>query len=359
MEEKDYKRFVMPVTILVFAIMAFFILKPLIIWIATGLTLAYILNPLFIRFNRKIKSRYLSSSIVLILTLFVIILPIILFIPATSKQVLEVYGSINSFDGYSLLQKIAPFLLQNPVVSTEIQAALSQMKTALSDWILSYVKDALLNLPNIVLGILITLFTFFFSMIESDKLKEYLSLLFPFQKNYQEKFFDKFQKVTDSVIYGHIIVGLIQGLIAGIGYYILGVPQALLLTILTTVLSVLPIIGPWLVWIPVDIYLFAQGNTGIAMGLLIYGLFVINWIDTLLRPQIVANKAEMNSAIALIGTIGGMYAFGVIGILIGPLVLAYLILLVELYKDKNADTSIVIKEEPPIEPKTVTAVKVI
>jgi len=136
-----------------------------------------------------------------------------------------------------------------------------------------------------------------------------------------------------------------QGLIAGIGYFVLGIPKALLLTIVTMIVGIIPVIGPWLVWIPVDIYLFVQGNTALAIGLLIYGLFVINWVDILLRPQIVASKAEMNSAIALIGTIGGIYAFGVIGILLGPLILAYLILLIEIYRDKEAESIIIRQEE--------------
>jgi predicted PurR-regulated permease PerM len=83
------------------------------------------------------------------------------------------------------------------------------------------------------------------------------------------------------------------------------------------------------------------------MGILIFGLFVINWIDTLLRPVVVSSRAEMNSAIALIGMIGGTIAFGIVGFILGPLILAYLILLIEIYNDKKQE-SIVFKKEPTI-----------
>jgi len=345
MEEKDFKRLVMPATILVFALVSFFIIQPILIWIALGLTLAYILNPVYERLNKKLNLKYLSASIILVTTLLLIILPAVILLPITARQVLDVYVSVSQFDAYPLFKTITPFLLENPIVSAEIQAATSHMKTTLSTWLLSYIKDTLMNLPNILLGILIIMFTFFFSMIEGGKFKEYFFILFPFPKHYQEKFYERFNQVTDSVIYGHITVGLVQGLICGLGYYLLGVPQAFLLTVLSVVAGVLPVVGPWLVWIPMDIYLFATGQNGVAMGLLIFGLFVINWIDTILRPQIVANKAEMNSAIALIGTIGGLYAFGIIGILIGPLVLAYFILLVEINKDRKMEESIVVKAE--------------
>ena len=203
------------------------------------------------------------------------------------------------------------------------------------------------NSANILFGILIFMFTYFFALIESSNFKNYFSVIFPFSKEHEQKFFDRFEKVTNSVLFGHFIVGIIQGIIAGIGYFILGIPNALLLTVLTLIVGVIPVIGPWLVWIPADIFLFANGMTEPAIGLLIFGLFVINWVDTLLRPFIVSSKAEMNSAIALIGMIGGTIAFGATGFILGPLILAYLILLVEIYKDKKEE-SIVFKKETPI-----------
>jgi predicted PurR-regulated permease PerM len=198
-------------------------------------------------------------------------------------------------------------------------------------------------------GIIIFLFTFYFSLKEGHKVKDYFTTFFPFPKEFQEKFYDRFGQVTNSVVYGQIIVGLAQGIISGIGYYMFGVPNALILTVITTIVGVIPVIGPWLVWIPLDVFLFLNGDITRGTQLLIYGLFVINWIDTILSPQIVARTAKMNPAIALIGAIGGTYVFGIIGFFIGPLLLAYLILLVELYRNKKPEDSILIKEVP--EPK--------
>jgi len=352
MEERDFKKFIVPFIILLLAIPSFFIIKPIIIPISMGLVLAYLLNSFYMRLNKKLNSKYISATIILIICIVIIIVPLIFLIPTTAKQSLEVYSEISNFDIAPIIQKIAPSLMNNQMFATEIQAASSQLKSTISEWILNVVKDLVTNSASIVFGVVILLFTFFFSLIESNKFRNYFAVIFPFPKIYQDKFYQKFTQVTDSVLYGEIIVGIAQGIISGIGYFVLGVPNALLITIVTTVVGVIPVIGPWLVWVPVDIYLFAQGDTAMAMGLLIYGLFVINWVDTLLRPQIVSSKAEMNSALALIGTIGGMYAFGPLGILLGPLVLAYLILLVEIYEDKNKEDSIVMrKEEPPVEIK--------
>jgi predicted PurR-regulated permease PerM len=347
MEEKDIKALVIPFVILLLAFISFFILRPISGPIFLGLLFAYILHPVYKRVNKRLNSKYLSASIVLVLTLCIIIIPTIILAIAATPQVLSVYSSVTNFDIASILNKVAPSLLQNQAVSAEVQAASSEVKSAISGWILNYLKNTIINIPSIMFGIVILLFTFFFAMIESDKFKDYFSVIFPFPKDYRDKFYDKFNQIADSVIYGHFIIGLAQGLIAGVGYYILGVPQALLLTVLTVLAGILPVIGPSVIWGPVDVYLFIQGHTGIAMGLLIYGLFVISWVDTLLRPQIVASRAQMNSAIALIGTIGGMYAFGAMGLIIGPIVLGNLILLIELYKDKGKEPSIVIVEQKP------------
>lgn len=255
MEEKDFKRWVTPITLLIFGVVSFIIIQPILIWIAAGLMFAYILNPIYERLNKKLNKKYLSASIILVITLILIIIPMIVLLPITARQTLDIYASVSQFDAYPVLKTIAPYLLENPAVSAEIQAATSHTKAALSTWLLSYIKDTLMNLPNILLGIILLLFTFFFSMTESNTFKEYFFILFPFPKHYQEKFYDRLVQVTDSVIYGHIIVGLVQGLICGIGYYLLGVPQPFLLTTLSVIAGVLPVVGPWLVWIPMDIYL--------------------------------------------------------------------------------------------------------
>jgi len=187
--------------------------------------------------------------------------------------------------------------------------------------------------------------------------KDYFSVIFPFQESYRKKFFARFDQVTYALLYGDFVVGIVQGLIAGIGYFMFGIDKALLFTVLTIFVGIIPVIGPWLVWVPLDIMLFINGNTVAGMQLLIYGLFVINWIDTLLRPIVVAKKGQINEAVALIGAIGGIYAFGIIGFIAGPLILAILILLIEIYKGEKTE-SIIIKEEPKPQPPAAPVVKI-
>jgi len=345
--EENLRKFMVPAFIFVLAILSFLIFKPLLTPVVIGLVLAYLFNPLYNKLKTKIKSSYWSAAIILALTLAIVIIPLIILIPMFTKQVFEFYLSVKDFDAYNMVNTFFPSILSSPQLSTELLATSSNLKAAVSQSLLNFFKSTILNIPKIIFSSIILIFTFFFALIESDYFKRYFSIVFPFSKEYETRFYDKFEKITNSLLYGQFIVGIVQGLIAGVGYFILGVPNALLLMVITMIVGVIPVIGPWLVWIPVDIYLFASGMTQPAFGLLIYGLFVINWVDSILRPLIVSSRAEINSAIALIGMIGGVIAFGVVGFILGPLILAYLILLIEIHENKKED-SIILREKAPI-----------
>ena len=346
MAETNFRSFAIPIAILILGILSFLVIKPIITPVVLGLVLAYLFSPVYKILREKVKSETISALILVILALILILIPLILIMQLSIGQVSDVYLSIRDFEITTGIEKIAPSLLESKEIATEIIAASSYLRASLSEFMLSLFKNTILNIPSISLGILILLFTFFFALKESGNFQEYFSILFPFPKQYEKRFFDSFGKITGSFLYGQFIVGIFQGIIAGMGYFILGVPNALLLTVITTIVGIIPVIGPWLVWIPVDIILFISGKTDLAIALLIYGLFVINLIDSLLRSAVVSNKAEINPAIALIGVIGGLYAFGVIGLILGPLILAYLIILIEIYKDKKTE-SVVLKQNIP------------
>jgi predicted PurR-regulated permease PerM len=345
MDEKDLKRYLIPIFSLGLAVLSFLIIKPIAFPILLGLLLAYGLYPLYIKVKTKIKSENLSAFIMVAGTLLLIFLPPLFMLPLFIKELFNAYLSLRSTDFSALILQVFPSISSSPTMAAEISAAASHFSAAISNGMLSIFQNTIMNLPEILFGIIILLFTFFFGLREGPEFKEYFSTFFPFGDEHKKRFFERFEQVTNSVVFGHIIIGVVQGLVAGVAYYIFGVPNALILTVVTMIVGVLPVIGPWLVWIPLDIYLFSTGNTVAGLQLLIYGLFVINWVEVLLRPYVVAARAEMNSAIALIGAIGGTYAFGIMGFLLGPLFLAYFILVIELYKNKKTE-SIVIRAAP-------------
>ena len=123
------------------------------------------------------------------------------------------------------------------------------------------------------------------------------------------------------VVYGILGTAIVQGVIAGIGFLIAGVPGAIVLALLTFILAFFPM-GPPIIWIPVTILLFNRGQTGWGVFMLIWGLFVSS-IDNVVKPWLISKGSDMPFILTFFGVIGGMFAFGFIGVFIGPTLLAW------------------------------------
>ena len=184
-----------------------------------------------------------------------------------------------------------------------------------------------------LLNLAVVLFVFFFSLRDQEALREFISGISPFRKDKESVLVKRFKDITSSIIFGYIIVGAIQGLALGAGLWWFDVPKALTLTILGMFAAMLPMVGPWLVWIPIAIFLFIGGNTSAAIWFAIYCTVIVSSIDNVLRPYIVARKTGTSSVIVLVGMIGGLFVFNILGLILGPLILSYLILFLKAYKD--------------------------
>jgi predicted PurR-regulated permease PerM len=187
------------------------------------------------------------------------------------------------------------------------------------------------------LNFLVFLFVLFFSLKDGEKAMEYLKSVSPLKKETEERFIKRFKDITNSVLLGQILVGVVQGLTAGIGFFIFKVDNALLLTIMAIICSIIPMVGPWIVWLPVSVFMFASAKPEIAIGFLIYNLCLTSLIDNVIRPFVISRKTEINSAVIVVGMVGGFLVFGIIGLIIGPLIIAYVLLMMEIYKKRNIE----------------------
>jgi len=137
-----------------------------------------------------------------------------------------------------------------------------------------------------------------------------------------------------AVIAGHVFVAAIQGGVAGIGLFVTGIPNALFWTVVMMVLALLPVVGAPLVWGPAALYLLGQGDTAAAVGLAVYGTFVVGITDDYLRPVVVDRRANLNPAVILFGIVGGVYVMGAMGIFFGPVVLGALKATIDVFDER-------------------------
>ncbi len=334
-DEKHFRTIANILIVAILMILSFIILKPILLSSIFGLILAFIFYPVYKILFKWVRSKNLAALIICTFFIIIIILPIWFFTPLVIRQGFEMYTSLQRVELAPALQEFFPSIFSSADFTQTVSVAFDTMVSRAASGILNSFTNLLLNFAVILLHVFIILFLFFFGLKEGDKYVEYAKELFPWTKETGEKIFKRFSDITYSVINGQVIGGIFQGLSAGVGLFIFGVPNALVLTIFSTILGVLPVIGPWLIWVPVSIFLFISGRPFAAIGLLIYGSVIVSWIDTIIRQIIVSKKTNINQAVILVSMIGGLLVFGFLGLILGPLIISYLILLIEIYKSKK------------------------
>lgn len=345
-DSKEMAKYMTILAIILVGALAIYLIRPVFISIVTGLVLAYICMPLYGKTLKLVKSKNVSATIVLVILVLLIVVPLWFAIPIVIKQLGEVYYTLQHLDIGALIRAIVP---------TASESTVSQITLSVQNALVTATKsiigsDSPINvfyqLPTILINLFIVGFVFFFGLRDSDKLMELAKEISPFSKVKEKLFVQQFKGVTDSIVYGQIIVGIIQGLLAGLGMLLFGVNNILVLTTLAILFSIIPVLGPFIVYIPIAIFMFAGGHTTTGLLFLVYNLTVVSTTDNFLRAYIVSRRTKMNSAIVFVGMMAGMFVFGFMGLLIGPLILAFFLLVLQLYKDK-ALQGLFLKEETP------------
>ena len=332
-DESYFDKIMTAIILIVLIVFSFLLLRPILLSILFGLLLAFIFDPLYNWLSKKTKSKNLSALIMLVLLLLMIILPVWFLTPILIEQSFKIFQSTLQIDFVTPLKNLFPKFFASEQFTTQISSVVSSFTIKTANSITNSFTNVLLNLPAISLHILVVLFTFFFALRDRDKLADYIKSLLPFPKDIENKLFRYSSEITKSVIYGAVLIGILQGFVAGAGFFIFSVPNALFLTLLAVVAGVLPAIGTGIIWVPVFIFMLIAGNNIGAWGVFAFGM-ASSWIDNILRPLFISKMTKIHSGIVLISMIGGAFFFGILGFVIGPLVVAYLLIILELYRKK-------------------------
>lgn len=181
------------------------------------------------------------------------------------------------------------------------------------------------NTFKLLLNICLMLYLTFFLLRDGEYLLELLIRALPLGDARERMLFAKFGEVTRATIKGNLVIAIVQGSLGGLIFWILGIPGALLWGVVMAVLSLIPAVGPAIVWAPVALYLFAIGANVKAIVLIAFGMGVIGLIDNILRPILVGRDTKLPDYVVLLSTLGGLGLFGINGFVIGPLVAALFI----------------------------------
>lgn len=204
------------------------------------------------------------------------------------------------------------------------------------EWSFANLDTIFSSVTKLALQIFIMLFALFYLIRDGGKLKQSMIVLSPLADDHDEKIFSKIRQAIRSVVVGSLVVSVIQGILTGIGFYIFGVPNPALWGSFAVVAALVPGIGTSLVLIPGVIYLFFMSTHLHALGLLIWGIVAVGLIDNYLGPLLVHRGVKIHPFIILLSVMGGLVFFGPIGFIAGPLIVALLFALLEIYKSTKA-----------------------
>lgn len=332
-DKKIIGRGAVGVLIFILFVAAIFILKPILGAIFFGVFTAYIIHPLYVPLRKKIQNGNVSTVMFLFLLVFLLAIPLWFFLPSFAREVFDTYLYVQNTDLSGVISGALTNLFGSDL-SGRIAVQVNLFIVKFFSFSLDASSSLLADLPNFILQFSIFLFTLYFALKDSEKIKKYITELSPLSQSTENKFATEFRQITNSIVFGQIVVGVIQGLLLGLGLWVLGIDRVLFLTTIAVVASIIPIVGAWLIWIPVSFYLLISGDTISATILFFYGLLFVSTIDNVLRPYFISKRSHnLNIFVAIIGTLGGLYTFGVIGLILGPLVLSYLLIIIDFYKD--------------------------
>jgi len=324
-------------------ILFYLLLKPLLNIFLASVILTYIFFPVYKRIKKPLKYESLSILITLVLIIIIFLMPFVFVASQIPKQVAGIYDyakenivdkgffDVSCENVNSIKCNTINFITGSGFFNFEnIINNLFQKITEFATYIV-------VRIPNIIVSVVLALFISFFLFKDGKKIINGVVVMMPLHKKYSDKLIKKFGQVTYSVVYAHIIVAIAQGTLGAIGFYVFGIDSALFWGVVMAIFALLPLIGPAIIWIPASIFLIINGiivneyfDIGKGIGLILYGIFIISTSDNILRVKIIGGRGDVHPLTVLIGIIGGLSLFGLIGIFVGPIALS---LLITFFKD--------------------------
>lgn len=333
------------VLFLVLAISALFLavtwpfLKPLLL----GALLAGLSGPLYRWVTRLLRGRKSFAAVVTLLILFVLVAgPISAFLGVVVKQALSVsneaipwvqthLGSASAFNAHNWLVERFPSLADYVPQQEQITDGAARVAKAIGAFLVAGATQLTAGTATFLLNFFVMLYAMFFFLRDGGIILEKIFYYTPLSHEDEVRVLERLTSVTRATLKGTLVIGIIQGALAGFGFWVAGLDGAAFWGTIMTVLSVVPGIGAALVWVPAVIYLFIIGQTGTAVLLLAWCAALVGTIDNLLRPRLVGKDAKMPDLLILIGTLGGLFLFGPIGFIVGPLVCGLFLTIWDIY----------------------------
>jgi predicted PurR-regulated permease PerM len=300
------------------------------------------MHPLQARLKRRLRGRAgLAALLLTVLSFALFIGPLMLLGGAFATQVGMLVGSLQRLVAElkisSVDDLVALPVAQSALLWLESHVAISADQ--LRGWLVSGAEQTLQPLAALggraflgalgtVVSFTMTMFLLFFFLRDGRSLYAAALGLIPLEEHHKLRLAHHMGNVTRAVVFGTLATSVLQGITVAVGFMLVGLPSPVVFGVAAAVLSVLPVGGTAFVWGPAALWLLATGHTGKGAFLLAYGIVIVALADNLLRPLLISGRSEVPTLAVFVGVLGGLAAFGMVGMFLGPLVISLVVALV-------------------------------
>ena len=317
--------------------------------IAWAAFLAFLLFPLNLRLRRAFRGRSaLAAGLLTIFSPIVVLLPVaalsVEFVSQISALLRKLQSTAAGLDikstadleRFPLVAHLNLWLQAHTSFSAEqVQAWIVQGTREILERAASFGGSFFLGALSSVLGIALTVVLLFFFLVDGDAMVRRGRRFIPLEEAYKERLVNHLSGIARAIVFGTTMNALLQGLVLGIGFGIAGLPSPVVFGVLAALVAMLPVGGAALVWIPAALWLFFDGRWGYAIFLVVWGA-MMSLLDSFLKPLLISGRAPISTLVVFIGVLGGIAAFGAIGIIAGPLILSLVLALIEFAEEGHS-----------------------
>jgi predicted PurR-regulated permease PerM len=297
-------------------------------------------HPIHKRLEAQLRGRSRTAAVLtILLVVLVLIIPLAAFAGIVVAQGLSVTESVGPWierqlatpDLFDHLLREVPQLRWLEPYQDVIVSRIGQLAGNAGSFLVNSLAAVTRGTAAFMLDLFVMLYAMFFFLISGREILARMLYYLPLQPEDENRMIEKFVSVTRATIKGSLVIGVVQGGLAGAGFAVAGVPSAAFWGTVMAVLSIIPAVGSGLVWVPAVIWLFATGEPGPALALTAWCLAVVSSVDNFMRPWLVGKDTKMSDLLVLISTLGGLFLFGAVGFIIGPIVAALFVTVWDIY----------------------------
>lgn len=298
--------------------------------------LAYVLAPLQRRAEAHVRSDVAAASVIAG-SFLVVFVPIAYILTVAIRQGITLLSAIRRGELRDFVVEeieVFGFVIDVDVLYVTYQEPINAVVQRLVSWSLGLLR----GLPDLTVGLSVTLFVLFALLRDGDRLVEWALAVAPIADHVQRDLMAELDDLMWASVVGNVIVAGIQALLLGVGLFLLDVPGVTFLTVAAFVLTLLPLVGSFGVWVPISMYLLVRGRSTAAVVLFVFGALV-SLSDVYLRPAVINRASAINVAIIVVGIFGGIVLFGGVGLFVGPVALGGAKVVLDLYARERGPTA--------------------